>query len=70
MDEVLDFTGQPLAVGNQVEAYWDSEAYTATVTVILPADQGCGNHRHVLLRRDDDGAEMQSTSDAVVVIDA
>jgi hypothetical protein len=68
MSEALDFTGQPLAVGNQVEAYWDGKPYTATVMTILPEDPGCDDHRHVVLQRDGDGAVIDNRSDAVLVI--
>jgi hypothetical protein len=68
VNEALDATGQPLAVGDHVEAWWDGEAYTATVTAILPHDPECGDHRHIILERDRDNAIIQNDSDAVLVI--
>ena len=63
-----DCNGASLREGDRVEAWWDGIAYTATVTVIWPHDPGCGDHRHLDLRRDDNGDRAESTSDSVRVV--
>lgn len=65
---VRDYNGNPLSEGARVKAWHDGQRYTAEVTEIKPHHPGCGNHRHIVLVRDDDHAEVQSYSDAVVVL--
>ena len=66
--EVLDYRGNPLSVGARVQAWRDGQRYTATVKEIKPQQASCGDHLHITLAREDDHAEVQSFSDAVVVI--
>lgn len=63
-----DGKGSPLADGDHVEAWHEGERYTATVKAVRPQHPGCGGHRHIVLIRDGDRAEVESFSDAVAVI--
>jgi hypothetical protein len=63
---VSDYHGNPLSEGARVEAWLDGARYTATVKEIkYPAGSG---YRDIILIREDDHTEVQSFSDAVVVI--
>ena len=67
-ETVRDYTGKPLAKGARVTAWLDGVRYDAKVKEIKPHHPGCGDHRHIILIRDDDHTEVASTSDAVTVI--
>jgi hypothetical protein len=64
---VRDYNGKPLAEGDLVTAWLDGARYTARVEEIGPHHPGCGDHRHIVLVREDDHAVVESYSDAVVV---
>jgi hypothetical protein len=65
---VHDHKGNPLSEGAHVVAWHDGQWYSATVKEIKPHHSGCGDHRHIVLIRDGDRAEVQGYSDAVVVL--
>jgi hypothetical protein len=65
---VTDYHGQPLHEGFRVEGWYDGVRFTARVKEIRPHDPASPDYRHVILVRDNDLAEVQSFSDAVVVI--
>jgi hypothetical protein len=65
---VTDSEGSPLKEGTAVTAWYDDKSFTATVKAIKPREAGDGNFRRVVLIRDDDHAEVESYSDAVLVV--
>lgn len=65
---VRDSRGNPLREGDRVEAWLDTVRYVATVKAARPEQASDGSVRRLILVRDGDGAEIESYSDAVVVI--
>ena len=65
--EASDYNGNPLSAGCRVRGWLGTIQYTATVKEIKPYHPGCGPHRHIVLIRDGDQAEIKSSSDAVQV---
>lgn len=63
----VDYHGNSLAAGDRVEGWLERVRYTATVKEVKPHHPGCGDHRHVVVIRDDDHTEVRTFSDAVVV---
>lgn len=51
--------------GERVTGWTGDGLYTGTVTLVRPPWPGCGDHRHITVRRDDDGTEIETYSDAV-----
>lgn len=68
MSTVTDYNGNALTAGARVEAWRDGVRYTAKVKEIVP-HLPASDCRHVILVREADGAEVESFSDAVVVLD-
>lgn len=62
---VLDYTGAPLAVGDEVRGLADGQEYTGTVLEILPAEPGC-DYRMITVQLADRTGH-QTFSDAVSV---
>lgn len=67
-ETVSDYNGNPLAEGARVEAWRDGVRYLAKVKEIRRRFASDGSIRRITLIRDDDRREVQSYSDAVVVI--
>ncbi|WP_328373646.1 hypothetical protein OG800_50680 (plasmid) [Streptomyces sp. NBC_00445] len=65
---VRDCEGIPITEGAPVVAWWNDDRFTATVKVIVPHRVGDGDFRRVVLIRDDDHAEVERASDAIVVV--
>lgn len=65
---VRDRDGNPLAEGAHVKAWRMGQPYMATVKEIRPHYPGDGEFRRLTLVQDDDRAEVEGYSDAVVVI--
>jgi len=64
-----DYEGNPLTEGAHVTAWCkEGQPYTATVKDIGPRHPGAGDFRRIVLVRDEDDAEVEDYSDAVVVI--
>lgn len=66
LDAITDYRGSTLAEGYRVTGWRDGIPYTGTVGRILAQHPGCGGHRHIIVTRDD-GSEIETFSDAVVV---
>jgi len=66
--QASDYSGKRLHEGVRVEAWDGTGRYTARVKEIQPPRPACADHRHVILVRDGDHAEVQTLSDVIVVI--
>jgi hypothetical protein len=65
---VSDYHGNPLSAGDHVEAWRDGVRYLATVKEVRPPLASDAGARRIVIVRDDDDREVQTRSNAVVVI--
>ncbi|MCZ1012341.1 hypothetical protein [Streptomyces lydicus] len=65
---MIDYEGSPITEGAAVVAWQDGDMFTATVKAIMPHRAGDGEFRRIVLDRDDDHAEIERSSDQVVVV--
>ena len=68
MADALDFWGDKISVGDQVEAYWCGEPFTCRVKKIVPDRPLLTRHPRLTLVADA-GREEERDSDAVTVIE-
>ena len=65
---VTDYNGNPLSAGARVEAWYGGVRYTAVVKEFRPRLISDGAIRRIILVREDNRAEVQSFSDAVIAL--